>query len=616
MIHPNFFVPTSSPPASRNFPVIVLLVRAAISFYLLAPATVVLAEGNAEEQFATIESFIAGGARELAMQSIETHQKADIFIESWMRWERLRIRLYRDRGNWSAISARIQTLPASTPASFRQWLLVEAAQAELNARRGATARTHLRQLIWASETTDKQMAYWRRLIIRSYLVDNRIDDARTALLRYKADYRAQSDAWQLLHARVLMRAQDYNQAFRILGDIQTTEATLLRLYAALHSGIYKPKAVMARARRFAGRPRLKPEQLRKTWLLAVHAAQKLEDQVLATAFLELALNTGLPDNPNDPFFPLKADDLWQSYAKLAEVVGNRERLLVGDDTPWLRKADELARSNAVSSRAIYGFLAVRTEATSARDTANQRLTDALFADNKRAVAHAIYARSAYFETPAAIPDSVRYQLANNALKAHDVRQAAIWMKDLRLPPSGEDVGQWTLRRARTLVYAGDTRPAIELLRNMLSERKTLADNMASRTIQVLFDLQAVREHGEAYQLMQMVYDRVEKQSLKRELLYWMGESKVALKQYEKAAELYLRSATKGKEKGGQTKGVDLWGQSARYQAAEALGKAGLVGDARSIYRSLLRIATDAKRRALIERRLQQLWLLENRNTTP
>lgn len=610
MTYFNFFALVSSLSAPRKSRATVLPVLIFTGFLLLISNSAVIAKDEEEEPFATVESFIAGGARELAMRSIDTRQTGDIPIESWMRWERLRIRLHRDRGDWSAISARIQTMPESAPASFRQWLLVEAAKAELNALRGTAARKYLRRLVWAGGATDKQMAYWRRLIIRSYLVDNRVDDARTALLRYKSDYRAHSDAWQILHARVLMRARDYQQAFRVLSDIQTTEANLLRLHAALNSGIYKPQAVMAKARRLAARPRLKPDQLRRTWLLAAQAAKKLEDQNLATAFLELALNVGLPDDPSDAFFPLRADDLWQGYTELAEVVGNRERLLVGDDAPWLDKAGKLVKTDAVSSRAIYGFLAIRVGVTSARDIAHQRLTDSLFADSKQAVARAIYARSAHFESPTSIPDSVRYQLANEALKAHDVHQAAIWMKGLHLPPSGEDVGQWTLRRARTLIYAGDTKPATELLGNMLSERETLTDDMAKRTIQVLFDLQAVREHGDAYQLMQLVYDRVKKQNVKRELLYWMGESKVALKEYEQAAELYLRSATLG-----QPKGADLWGQSARYQAAEALGKAGLAEDARSIYRGLLRVANDAKRRALIERRLQQLWLLENLNTT-
>ncbi len=572
----------------------------------------VAAQTNAEtqERFTTVESFIAGGARGLALRSIETQQNSDTPIDSWMRWERLRIRLYRDRGDWSAISERSRQLPSAAPVKFRQWLLTEAAQAELSARRGAAARRHLRHLIWSTGADQKQMAHWRRLIIRSYLIDNRIDDARTALLRYKSDYRATSDAWQILHARVLMRARDYQQAFRLLGDIQTLDARLLRLHAALNSGIYKPEVVMARARRLAGRSRLEPVQQRRIWLLAVQAARSTGDKHKATAFLELALAVDLGESPDDPFFPLKADDLWQSYIVLAEAVGNRERLLVGDDAPWLEKAEKLESSDAVSSRAIYGLLALRAGIAIVRDIAHQRLTDALFKDGKQTVARAIYSRSARFSKPADLPDSVRYNLANEALKANDIRQAARWMKGLHQPPAGEDVAQWMLRRARTLVYAGDTKPAIGLLRKMLRERNTLDDATAKRTIQVLFDLQAVREHAEAYELMELVYHRVNKESRKRELLYWMGDSRVAQGQYQKAAELYLRSATMG-----QPKGADLWGQSARYQAAEAMAKAGLAQDARSIYRGLLRVSEDAKRRALIERKLQQLWLLENRNTT-
>ncbi|MDX5151356.1 MAG: tetratricopeptide repeat protein, partial [Acidiferrobacterales bacterium] len=91
--------------------------------------------------------------------------------------------------------------------------------------------------------------------------------------------------------------------------------------------------------------------------------------------------------------------------------------------------------------------------------------------------------------------------------------------------------------------------------------------------------------------------------LQREILFWMAESKVALGKSGEAAELYLRSAYHGQPKGG-----DMWGQSARYHAAESLAKAGNLEDARTIYQELLRFTPDAKRRAIIERNLQQLWL--------
>lgn len=586
------------------------------SVSLLLPGLAVSATSNmlpskiVADLFATTESFIIGGARGLALNSIDAQQKSDMPVDDWLRWERLRIRLYRTQHDWAAISERSQILPDTVPVKFRQWLFTEAALGELNAGHGKAARQHLRQLVWAGKSNAKQMAHWRRLIIRSYLIDDRIDDAKTALLRYKADYQATTDVWQVLHARVLMRAGEYTHAFRLLGDIQTLDAKLLRLHAGLKSGIYKPKLIVRQARRLAGQSRLKEDQQRKIWVLAAQAARKLNDDQLSIAFLELALNIRISDVKDAPFFPIKADDLWQGYINLAERVGNRERLLVGDDESWLKKAEKLAVTENISSRAIFGFLAVHAATIAMRDKAHQKLTDALFADAKQTVARALYAHTNRFKLLADIPDTVRYKLANAALIANDIRQAARWMKDLHQLPAGEDADQWVLRRARTLIYAGDSKPAIKLLRNMLRERESLPADLAKRTIQVLFDLQAVQEHGDAYEIMQLVFIRVDANNLRRELLYWMGESKAALGNHEKAAELYLRSAAYG-----NLKGADLWGQSARYQAAEALGKAGLTEDARNIFRGLLRASKDSKRRALIERKIQQLWLLENRNTT-
>jgi hypothetical protein len=51
-----------------------------------------------------------------------------------------------------------------------------------------------------------------------------------------------------------------------------------------------------------------------------------------------------------------------------------------------------------------------------------------------------------------------------------------------------------------------------------------------------------------------------------------------------------------------------WAQTAHYQAAEALAKAGMVDDARQLFDALLRVTTDPGRRAVINHSLQQLWL--------
>jgi len=57
--------------------------------------------------------------------------------------------------------------------------------------------------------------------------------------------------------------------------------------------------------------------------------------------------------------------------------------------------------------------------------------------------------------------------------------------------------------------------------------------------------------------------------------------------------------------------MDPWAQTARYNAAEALQKAGLVDDARRIYEALLKVTREPARRSVLRHNIQQLWLLQN-----
>ena len=160
-----------------------------------------------------------------------------------------------------------------------------------------------------------------------------------------------------------------------------------------------------------------------------------------------------------------------------------------------------------------------------------------------------------------------------------------------------------------MIYAGDFKGGAVFLSQILDNKRALDPAFADRYLQVLFDLQAVNRHAEAYILLDSVYALVEEPRQQREILYWMADSKNALGEYQSAAELYLRSAHyRG------APGKDPWGHSARYQAAEALGKASLIADARGVYRQLLAETADQRRRAVIERQLQQLWLHEQQNT--
>ena len=50
------------------------------------------------------------------------------------------------------------------------------------------------------------------------------------------------------------------------------------------------------------------------------------------------------------------------------------------------------------------------------------------------------------------------------------------------------------------------------------------------------------------------------------------------------------------------------GQTARYQAAKSLGKAGLIEDAYFIYQRLLKVTKEADRRAVLRYEVQKLQL--------
>jgi len=79
----------------------------------------------------------------------------------------------------------------------------------------------------------------------------------------------------------------------------------------------------------------------------------------------------------------------------------------------------------------------------------------------------------------------------------------------------------------------------------------------------------------------------------------------ALKQFDQAAYLYLKSATLT-----DPQAMDPWAQTARYRAAKALVKAGLLDDARRIYSSLMRATRDASRKAVLNSEIQRLRLVD------
>jgi hypothetical protein len=555
-----------------------------------------------------VEALVKGGATELALRRVEQGQSNALPVDEWIAWEKARLMVYAARHDWDALTQRVERLPEGLPSDFVRHALTRAAEARLAAADPPGARRFLRRLIWQEQAESGELPYLRRLVIRSYLMEDNLGDALAALQRYKQDYRATGEAWQVLHAEILLRAGEARGALEELAGLQSREAQLLRQLAGLRAGDFRPRDVIERAEKLAVASRRDPATARRAWVLAAEAARLGRDEAAQVRSLEQALSLR---GENDPLYRADADDLWEAYDALAESLGNAARLLVGEDEAWLAKAASYEQGSPSTARALHAFTGRTAHDPAARAAAQQRLAASLLAHGLTDTLKALYTRSARYAVLDTIPLPVRYRLADVALAEYDIALAANLIRDLDTPPEGEDTELWRLRRARILIYAGDLRPALAMLTALLDGAEALAEGFAERFLQVMFDLQTAGQHQAAVPLLESLYARVDNERMRREILFWLADSHAALGHYPEAAELYLRSATRD-----GALSADPWGESARYHAAEALGKAGLHADARNVYLELLRATTDPRRRMQIERRIQQLWLKERSATTP
>jgi hypothetical protein len=564
-----------------------------------------------DDQLRRVQALTRGGATQLALKLIDQYQPAPTDKKSWIEWEKQRLALYRAQRDWTLVAARVINHPPELPPEFSRWARAEAARAELQAGRAAGARRFLRELLWSGEGSRPEQAEWRQLVIRSYLLEDNVDDAQVALERYRADFRVDSPEWRVLEVTILLRAGKPNTAYLRIGEIKTHEGRLLGLLAGLRANVLAPKLALARAEALAEETRNKPLLQWQVWLLAGEAATRAGESARRIYALERALTLARLHPVPERLLAARSEDLWKAYARYAEMVGNDKHLLVGQDAKWFKHAESYKRDDAMHARAFYAFLSERAVDPARRALATRRLADSLIEDGRGEVLRALYTASERYADLGAVPAYVRYRLTEVALDGYDIGFAGQLIRGLETAPNGEDEKLWALRRARVLVYSGQYADANRLLAGVLAGQKTLSDEFVEKTLQVIFDLQAAHRHADAIALLEALLPAVSSRQTQREILYWIAESRSALGEYQQAAELYLRSASHHHPTGG-----DMWGQTARYHAAEALGKAGLTQDSRLVFQALLKHTEDAKQRAVIERSIQQLWLIEKKATTP
>jgi tetratricopeptide (TPR) repeat protein len=215
----------------------------------------------------------------------------------------------------------------------------------------------------------------------------------------------------------------------------------------------------------------------------------------------------------------------------------------------------------------------------------------------------LYLEGGRYAEEGALPQSIAYRLVDEAIKEADLTLASRLLQQLPQPPGGTELFAWQMRRAKVFLLAGDYAESDTLLSTLMPSAGTLADVQRDQVVQLLFELQAVNEHERAFRLFSVMYENVAAIALRRELLFWMADSRKAQSQYAEAARLYLQSATLS-----DNNSMDPWAQTARYQAAKSLSEAGMMEDAVTIYRQLLKVTENPERRSVLRHELQQLRL--------
>lgn len=580
-----------------------------LAVVLLAPMYTAVAVADGIDE---IRAIVRADAPALALSLLDEAQpEVSDDPAAWARWERERIAILSRTRAWRRALERLAQTPPEAPAEFRLWARERRAEFHLELGQARPAGELLRGLLWRKgrDAAETQRQRWRRLVIRAHLVADRVDDAVLALRRFDQDYGDPDPAWTALRTRVLLRADRAEEAASGLSAERPGELAVLGVLARSRAGQLDSEEAYQRAVEAATEKGIEPAAAARWWFVAadISVREDTPGRLALATERAAAVASSLP--PGDELFALDGDDLWSAWLAFGRYVGNNEQLLIGDDDAWISAAERAMPQSPVRARSLLAVVAREGQGQRAR--AHRLLLDHL--DNHGpglAVARHAYLHSEErYAQLSDIPAGVRYRLVNDALARDDLALASRLLTELAQAPSDVGPFSWNLMRSRVMIRGERYTEGTATLAQMIQDHPGMNGKRLDRLLQVIFDLQGAGEHERALALLQRLDHTQLPVQRRRELLYWRAESHQGLEQYREAAALYMRSALlmpPGKLEAGAVPGGDPWGQTARYQAAGMLAKAGLVGDARRIYQDLLRVTDSADRKSTLRHRLRKL----------
>ena len=573
---------------------------------LFAPVGVAAEQALDVSNLNELAQLARAGAPQLALKRMDAEQPAaDRDLVAWMAWEQERLHILSGQKLHTDLISRVDAMPGTVSQEFLRQAMALKADAQLQLGETAAARDTLRELLWSAAGERRETrSHWRQLVIRSYVLGDRNEDARIALQRYRQDFGDNSPQWRWLNAQVMLQAGDAKAAQQILKDDDSAQGKFLRYSATLRVEPGQAQDIADAVAKLAEQEE-SPALQSAFWGLAAQAAARVGNVKQQIIYLEKALSLSADAQLTHGVLELDADQLWDAYLAMGKRIGNDEQKLLGSDEDWYFPATEAMETDPLRARVLFAVLAEYGTDAQRRSVAHEYLVS-LLKDTPQGdlVVRKLYLDSDRYQDVDRLPAVIRYQLIDEALESGNLDTASRLMADLAAP-AGSDRFDWELRRARVAIFTGNTGAGAKLLEQLVSmDEQPWTAQRVDRLLQVVFDLQTVQQHEQALMLFTLLLDKPLEPQQRRELVFWMADSLQVLERYDEAAYLYLKSATLH-----DPTAMDPWAQTARYRAAKALVEAGLLSDARQIYTTLLRATQDASRKAVLQNELQRLHLM-------
>lgn len=570
-------------------------------FTLATPAAALYASEGVEHYLRLAQS----GAPQLALQGLrESSADFETDQQGWISGQRAELQILAQQQWWQQLLSQIDSYPETTAPEFIAEVQRVRIEALIELNHFQQARALLLKQIWGNSDTadvdaDTDLKLWRELVVKSYISEGMSDDAYIAMQHFRDDYGVDSESSTLLLIQTLFASNFPEIAEGLLDKVpNTAENRLLKQLARLRQG----KGI--RSIIFTSNEQLQKGDLSATerlmlWGMLAEAAETLDDNATRVIALEAFLKEQ-PGQKIVALFNLRAEQLWDAYDSYAQSVANREQLLRGDDSSWLVSAEKAGKMYPVHQRSIYAHLSRHSATREGRISAQDFLVTALksLKDGQNLISK-LYIT----EGDDTLGQQVISVLLDKALKERNLERASVLISRMDSPEAGEAHFVWSLRKAKIFLLANNPVQSIEVIDKLVNELPDTNEKNRDRLIQLIFDLQTTHQDLAAVRLLEKIDQQSNDPKLHRELLYWIADSNMALGNYRLAAQGYLQSAI---APGINT--MDPWAETARYQAAKALLKAELKGDAVNIYRQLLKQTKNPSRRALLTQELEQIHL--------